>query len=90
MNPSKFSVASLATLQRSSTTLRYSLEMIFRTNEHFRRSLKNIRSLYDAQNVVNTLKDGNIPYPPPTEKRDESTDKGMSFELRFVLFVLLC
>ncbi|KAF8194622.1 hypothetical protein BJ912DRAFT_828075, partial [Pholiota molesta] len=64
INPSKFSVASLATLQRSSTTLRWSLETLFRTNEQFRRSLKSIRSLYDAQNVVNTLKDGNIPYPP--------------------------
>jgi len=77
--PSKFSVASIAILQQSSTTLRWSLDSVFRMGETMRRNVLNVKRLYAAEKVVNSIKDGALAYPPADEK---STQLGMAYDLR--------
>jgi len=82
LNPSKFSITSIAILQQSSSTLRWTLESVLQNTASFRRHLNEIRSLYDAAKVNNKVVDGERPYPNPIHK----SDKGMSFDLRNVTF----
>jgi hypothetical protein len=86
--PSKFSVASIAILQQSSTTLRYSLETIFRSNERFRKCLVDVEKFYEATEVVNTMQEGTLSYPRVEEKDKWNTDRGMSFEIRYIYLYL--
>ncbi|KDR69212.1 hypothetical protein GALMADRAFT_924742 [Galerina marginata CBS 339.88] len=85
LNPTEFSVASIAILQQSSITLRYSLEAIFRSSEKFRRSISAIRKVYSASEVLNTMQNGNLPYPRLDEKAEWNGQKGMSFQLKSVI-----
>jgi hypothetical protein len=78
-------VASIAILEQSSATLRYSLETIFQRGEKFRKSLSSIKKVYEASAITNNMNDGTLSYPPIEEKKDNITPnggKGMSFELR--------
>ncbi|KAF8803164.1 P-loop containing nucleoside triphosphate hydrolase protein [Phlegmacium glaucopus] len=89
LSPHKFSVASIAILQRSSGTLRSSLESVFQSSEQFRRSISSIKKVYEASMVANNImNDGTLPYPPIEEKGEINLNggKGMSFELRDVSF----
>ena len=80
--PSKFSVASIAILQQSSTTLRYSLETILRGNEHFRKSVSEVKKFYEATGVVGTMQDGTLSYPRVEEEDSQNSDRGMAFEIK--------
>ncbi|KIM46798.1 hypothetical protein M413DRAFT_440368 [Hebeloma cylindrosporum] len=84
--PSKFSVASIAILQQSSSTLRYSLETVFRSNEKFRKSVADVKRFYETTEAVNTMQDGTLSYPRIEEKDKWKSDRGMSFELSNVSF----
>ncbi|KAF8163821.1 P-loop containing nucleoside triphosphate hydrolase protein [Crassisporium funariophilum] len=86
INPTKFSVASIAILQQSSSHLRYSLETIFQSSEQFRQNMSSIRKVYAASSVTNTMSDGHLSYPSQNEKNECKTEKGMSFELKNVSF----
>lgn len=77
--PSTFSVSSIAILQQSSATLRYSLTNVLQNADSFRRQLNDIRNLYNATNASSGLANGQKPYPDPS-----SESKGMSFDLRYV------
>jgi hypothetical protein len=80
LNPSKFSITSIAILQQSSSTIRRTLENILIDTALFRRHLNEIQNLYDAAKINNKMSDGEHPYPNPIHKCDE----GMSFDLRCV------
>ncbi|KAJ3508569.1 hypothetical protein NLJ89_g5683 [Agrocybe chaxingu] len=81
--PSAFSVASIAILQQSAVTLRYSLENIFRSAEEFRGAVHSIRRTYETTEVLNLMEDGDLAYPRVDEKEDWNGEKGMSFELKY-------
>ena len=76
-------MTSIAILQQSSRALRNSLEIIFRTNEDFRRSVSTVRKIYEAFLIVNSMSDGTLAYPLVSEKGDSNLN-GMSFEVRYI------
>jgi len=80
--PSKFSVASIAILQQSSSTLRSSLEVIFKSSERFRRNLNTLKEIYATSEIQNQVVDGQLSYP----QADPSNDHGMKLEFRGVSF----
>ena len=82
--PTKLSLASIAILQQSSGALRSSLRMILRTSEHFRKSVSNVRKMYEAFLTMNSMSDGTLTYPPVKEKGDSNLNDGMSFEVRYI------
>lgn len=86
MNPTRFSVSSIAILQQSSSTLRYAFISTFRSGRQFRESSATIKNIYNATIVKNLMTGGNTPYPrtPVEEKSSTSVDpsKGMAFQLR--------
>ena len=81
--PTKLSLASIAILQQSAGALRLSLKMILRTNERFRKSVSNVRKMYEAFLIMNSMSDGTLAYPLDKEKGDSSLN-GMSFEVKYV------
>jgi len=54
--------------------------------ETLRRNIMNVKRLYSAEKVVNSIKDGAIAYPPDNEKASGS---GMAFDLRYETFFSL-
>ncbi|KAF8163822.1 P-loop containing nucleoside triphosphate hydrolase protein [Crassisporium funariophilum] len=86
MDPSKCSVSSIVILQQTTERLRYSLASVLRTNELFRQSIMNIRKIYAASTIINTMKEGHLTYPAVYEKGKITVERGMSFELRNVSF----
>ncbi|KAG6872397.1 hypothetical protein C0995_009987 [Termitomyces sp. Mi166 len=81
ISPSKFSIASIAVLQQSSSTLRWSLQSILRDMRSFRRHTTKLKNLYALSERLSKIPEGDVPYPSP----QTSTD-GMAFELKNVLF----
>ena len=81
--PTKLSLDSIAILQQSSGALRSSLEVIFRTNEKFRKSVPTVRKMYEAFLIMNSMSDGTLAYPPVSKKGDGNLN-GMSFEVRYI------
>ncbi|KAG5641691.1 hypothetical protein DXG03_004423 [Asterophora parasitica] len=81
-NPSTFSVASIAVLQASSATLRYSLQVISQQGRSFQRHVSKLKNLYAVAERESKLKDGELPYPAA---KSESVD-GMAFTLQDVTF----
>jgi len=67
-------------------TLRYSLEIIFRNNEHFRKCVAELKKFYEATEVVSTMQEGTLSYPRVEEKDKWNNDWGMSFEIRYTYF----
>ncbi|KAF9527662.1 P-loop containing nucleoside triphosphate hydrolase protein [Crepidotus variabilis] len=83
--PSRFSVASIAILQDSAESLRYSLETIFSGVEDLRSGLATVKRL-DPSRYQNVIKEGVLPYPVLDEKNEKQERKGMEFELKSVSF----
>ncbi|TFK63119.1 P-loop containing nucleoside triphosphate hydrolase protein, partial [Pluteus cervinus] len=82
MNPTKFSVASIATLQQSSSLIRGSFSILKWLTQRFRSHVLEVKRLYSLEDIKPTVKDGSLPYPSQeSEKRT-----GMSFDLRDVSF----
>ncbi|KAJ7105195.1 P-loop containing nucleoside triphosphate hydrolase protein [Mycena epipterygia] len=80
--PSKFSMTSIAILQQYSTSLNYSLQMLFWDVSRVGKCVTDIKILYETAEIKNVIVDGDTPYPR------ESLDgpKGMDIELRNVSF----
>ena len=57
--------------------------MILRSSEHFRKSVSNVRKMYEAFLTMNSMSDGTLMYPPVKEKGDSNLN-GMSFEVRYI------
>jgi hypothetical protein len=84
LQPSKFSVSSMAILQQTSNSLRWTFFRIFEGGKDIPKHLHLIKSIYDALKVENKISDGNKPYPSGEKEKD-----GMSLEFRYALRLLL-
>ncbi|KAJ7358439.1 P-loop containing nucleoside triphosphate hydrolase protein [Mycena albidolilacea] len=80
--PARFSMTSIAILQQYSTSLNYSLQMLFWDFSQIGRSFTDIKILYEAASVKNQIVDGDVAYP----RADVEPSKGMEIELRNVSF----
>ena len=69
-DPVRISVAIIAILQQSSATFSWSLEIIFRSNEDFHKSVSSVKKMYEAFLIMNNMSDGTLAYPLVSEKRD--------------------
>ncbi|KAG6870536.1 hypothetical protein C0992_013090, partial [Termitomyces sp. T32_za158] len=76
INPSKFSIASIAVLQQSSSLLRYSLHYIFRDTQTLNRHVTKLKNLYALLEKLSKVQQGDVPYP-----RSQTSKDGMAFEL---------
>ncbi|GLB34638.1 putative ABC transporter [Lyophyllum shimeji] len=83
INPRKFSIASVAVLQQSSSTLRYSFQSIIYNAKTFQRNVGKLTKLYAVSEQKAKLQDGDLAYPAAETENKE----GMAFELRNVTFV---
>jgi hypothetical protein len=80
LRPSKFSMTSIAILQQYSSTLNYSLQMLFWDVSQVGKCVTDIKILYETANIKNKIVDGDEVYPLPST----SAPKGMDIELRCV------
>ncbi|KDR69213.1 hypothetical protein GALMADRAFT_256051 [Galerina marginata CBS 339.88] len=87
MEPTKFSVASIAILQQSSSTLRQSVSMALYASQQFRKSVAAVKTIYASTAVINSMTVGDTSYPRIDEKSDSTNgSKGMGFKLNAVSF----
>ncbi|KIK64374.1 hypothetical protein GYMLUDRAFT_983300, partial [Collybiopsis luxurians FD-317 M1] len=77
VKPASMSLSTIATLQQSSTLLRWSFWDIFSQVEMLRKYISRVQQLFDLEKSIQRIKDGDLPYPSKTESM-----KGMTFELR--------
>ncbi|KAG6911415.1 hypothetical protein DXG01_016512 [Tephrocybe rancida] len=81
LNPSRFSIASIAVLQHSSSTLQYSLQTIVSNTRSFQRHVTKLKNLYDISEKLSKIPEGTIPYPSAQTSAD-----GMGLELKDITF----
>ncbi|KAF9445375.1 P-loop containing nucleoside triphosphate hydrolase protein [Macrolepiota fuliginosa MF-IS2] len=84
-NPKNVSFASIAILQESANSMSWSVEVLVKGLDRFRKSLKQIRELYDAQKPSSDPTGGDRP-PVGTNDATEIPG-GMGFEFRDVSFM---
>ncbi|TFK62463.1 P-loop containing nucleoside triphosphate hydrolase protein [Pluteus cervinus] len=82
LNPSKFSIASIATLQQSSALIRGSFDYMQWLVQRFRSHILEVKRLYALEQIEPTVKEGVLPYPP----QESEKPRGMSFDLKDVSF----
>ncbi|KAF9458587.1 P-loop containing nucleoside triphosphate hydrolase protein [Collybia nuda] len=82
VNPTQYSIASIAVLQQSSLTLRYSINNIVDNTKTVRRQFNKLKSLYALSGNSKQSPDGELPYP----KSDSKPQAGMGFEIQNVSF----
>ncbi|KAJ7289359.1 P-loop containing nucleoside triphosphate hydrolase protein [Mycena rebaudengoi] len=82
MRPAKFSMTSIAILQEYSSTLNWTLQMLFYDIKGVGKNVTNIRTLYEVAEIENKIIDGHEMYPRPSV----DAAKGMEIELRNVQF----
>jgi hypothetical protein len=80
LQPSKFSVSSMAILQQTSSSLRQTFYQILDSSRETPRQLELIRSTYDALKVNNQVSDGTRPYPG-----EDNKNNGMALDIRYAL-----
>ena len=82
LQPSKFSVSSMAILQQTSNSLRRTFFRIFEGGKDIPKHLHLIKSTYDTLTlrVENKISDGDKPYPSGDKEKE-----GMSLEFRYAL-----
>ncbi|TFK34271.1 P-loop containing nucleoside triphosphate hydrolase protein [Crucibulum laeve] len=74
--------ASIAILQQSSNTLRYSIENVSNSTESFRKGVNTLNSIYATSKIKNLIQDGSCSYP----SAERSCESGMALELKNVTF----
>ncbi|KAJ7500370.1 P-loop containing nucleoside triphosphate hydrolase protein [Mycena galericulata] len=82
MNPTAFSLSTIATLHQSESLLSWMFGWVMYTGTSVMRNINSIKAVYDLENVVHEMKSGELPYPPI----DCPHKKGMPFELKNVSF----
>ncbi|KAJ7490994.1 P-loop containing nucleoside triphosphate hydrolase protein [Mycena latifolia] len=82
MNPTGFSLVTIATLHQSESMLSWTFQEIFRGARDVARYTNSVKAIYDLENVVHETKGGELPYPPI----DHPHEQGMPFELKNVSF----
>ncbi|KAJ7615767.1 P-loop containing nucleoside triphosphate hydrolase protein [Mycena polygramma] len=80
--PSKFSMTSIAILQQYSSSLNYSLQMLFWDFSRVGKCFTDVKILYDSADIKNQIVDGDVAYPRPSV----DASKGMEIELKNVSF----
>ncbi|KAG7097870.1 hypothetical protein E1B28_005182 [Marasmius oreades] len=81
LRPGQMSLTMMATLQQSSSLLRWSFYLIHHELETFARRISDMQQFYDLQRTMTIVKDGAKSYPNENE-----SSKGMAFELNNVAF----
>ncbi|KAF7298862.1 ABC transporter ATP-binding protein [Mycena indigotica] len=82
LDPAKFTLSKIATLQRSEWTLRNTFSQSIQEVDSFARAMTFIERLYKFCSPLPTIKDGVLKYP----SSGEADRAGMSIELRNVTF----
>ncbi|KAJ7611789.1 P-loop containing nucleoside triphosphate hydrolase protein [Roridomyces roridus] len=82
LNPTAFSLSTIATLHQSETLLSYTFQSAFSFIQYGAHRVAGVQALYDLGNVAHEMKDGDLPYPP----LDSRHEQGMPFELKNVSF----
>ncbi|KAL0574554.1 hypothetical protein V5O48_007417 [Marasmius crinis-equi] len=81
LRPSLMSLSTIATLQQSSTLLRWSFYDIYYELSGLRHKVSDLRELYELENLTKVVKDGDQPYP-----NEKESPEGMSLALKNVTF----
>ncbi|KAK6964745.1 P-loop containing nucleoside triphosphate hydrolase protein [Favolaschia claudopus] len=82
--PARFSMTSIAILQQYSSSLNYSLQMLFWDFSRVGKCFTDIKILFEAASIKNQIVDGDLAYPRPEAEFEVS--RGMDIELRNVSF----
>ncbi|KAF8209317.1 P-loop containing nucleoside triphosphate hydrolase protein [Mycena galopus ATCC 62051] len=82
MNPSRLSLATIATLHQSESLLSWTFAMVTYRIQLMANGISAVKEIYDLENVVHQTKSGDLPYPPLGRPHEQ----GMPFELKNVSF----
>ncbi|KAK0448163.1 P-loop containing nucleoside triphosphate hydrolase protein [Armillaria borealis] len=82
LDPTRFSMSSIAVMQQTSQNLEWSIDSILHKIAYFHEQCQILRSIYEAGEVKNLVRDGSTRYPRSVEEKT----KGMSFEIRNLSF----
>ncbi|KAJ7700767.1 P-loop containing nucleoside triphosphate hydrolase protein [Mycena rosella] len=82
MNPTGFSLATIATLHQSESMLSWTFIQLFYDARRLVREAGSVKAIYDLEDVVHKTKGGDLPYPPVGRPHED----GMPFELQNVSF----
>nr|GAT43730.1 ABC transporter ATP-binding protein [Mycena chlorophos] len=83
INPTQFSLATIATLQSADALLSWSFQSILYNVQGFTKQANRVKAIYDIENVEHDANGGGVaPYPPEGEEQVQ----GMPIELRNVSF----
>lgn len=72
-------MASMAILQQTSTSLRWTLYSILYDGKQIPKEISKVKKIYDTLDIKNQVVDGDLAYPGMS-----SEECGMSLELRYV------
>ena len=86
MHPERFSVATLALLQQTAGSLRWTFERLSRQKATMVEDLNYVKGLYEGMTVQNAITFGTLPYPPPSDS-EEKTPRGMAIEFRYASYI---
>lgn len=78
LQPSKFSISSMAILQQTSSSLRWSFYQLLHTSKEAPKHLRTIKNTYDSLKIDNVVSDGTNPYP-----NEDLSSHGMSLDVRY-------
>ncbi|KAK7040292.1 hypothetical protein VNI00_009760 [Paramarasmius palmivorus] len=78
LNPTNLSLASIATVQQSSSLLQITFVSMQFALDMLERDASQVQQIYDLQAMAKSIKDGRLAYPNGKE-----SDKGIAFELRY-------
>ncbi|KAH7926141.1 P-loop containing nucleoside triphosphate hydrolase protein [Leucogyrophana mollusca] len=80
--PAELSLIHLAILEQTSISLRYTFSTLMWMSESWPGELSGMKTLYRVLDLKNTMKDGEIPYPPQSQFHEG----GMELDIRNVSF----
>ncbi|KAF8575570.1 P-loop containing nucleoside triphosphate hydrolase protein [Ramaria rubella] len=66
LSPGSFSLTSVALMQQASATLTWTFYGIFNDQKSLQQHIENLKTLYELENIKNTLDDGDLEYPKDT------------------------
>ena len=79
----RLTIASLLMLQQTEGIVMFTVWQLIFASKRLSEHLRVIQNIYTLSEVENKIKDGDIPYPPPSEKEPEKLEgKGAKIELR--------
>lgn len=78
----QFSMSSIAMMQQTSESFERSMDYLLTNVRYFADQCQTLKELYEAGEIQNQLKDGNVSYPRSEAEKTE----GMSFDIRDLSF----